>query len=261
LNEDCKQPGQQVGSEFCSICYVEDLNSAPTIQLACRHMFHLTCMRAKLEKRWPTPAISFSFANCPICQAQISHWSLQAELKPVIELIEDVKKKAITRMHMEELDKEWKKDPALQAKYPQSVDYAMHVLAFYMCFKCKKPYFGGKKSCAGAMDEKFKFDPKNLICGGCSGDNIEECKTHGKEYIEHKCRFCCSLATFFCGGKAHFCTPCHDKAGQLVEFSGWKTLKECKQCKGPDSCPLGRPHKPNGQECSLGCAACRASTL
>ena len=28
------------------------------------------------------------------------------------------------------------------------------------CFKCKKPYFGGKKSCMGAMDEKFKFDPK-----------------------------------------------------------------------------------------------------
>lgn len=38
---------------------------------------------------------------------------------------------------MEGLDKNWKKDAALQAKYPDIADYAVHVFAFYLCFKCK----------------------------------------------------------------------------------------------------------------------------
>lgn len=33
------------------------------------------------------------------------------------------------------------------------------------------------------MDEKFKFDPKNLLCGSCSGTDIENCPTHGKDYM------------------------------------------------------------------------------
>lgn len=42
---------------------------------------------------------------------------------------------------MEGLDKDWKKDPALQAKYPDIADYAVHIFAFYMCFKCKVRIF------------------------------------------------------------------------------------------------------------------------
>jgi hypothetical protein len=79
------------------------------------------------------------------------------------------------------------------------------------------------------------FDPKELICGACSntlgqaacrfvlekerkmeGKSLRVCvgvgdRVHGDAYMEWKCRFCCSLATYFCGGKARFCTPCHDK--------------------------------------------------
>jgi hypothetical protein len=32
------------------------------------------------------------------------------------------------------------------------------------------------------------------------GDNLQECKTHGREYIDYKCKFCCNIATFFCWG-------------------------------------------------------------
>jgi hypothetical protein len=76
---------------------------------------------------------------------------------------------------------------------------------------------------------------------------------------EFKCRFCCALATFFCGGKAHFCTPCHDIAGQKVDFSEWATKWEgVIECPGFEKCPLGVPHGMNGEEYSLGCSMCRA---
>lgn len=36
------------------------------------------------------------------------------------------------------------------------------------------------------------------------------CPKHGSDFIEYKCRFCCSVAVFFCFGTTHFCNPCHD---------------------------------------------------
>lgn len=79
------------------------------------------------------------------------------------------------------------------------------------------------KECAGGAqaDDLREFKVEDLVCGGCSGAT-EKCKKHGTDYIEWKyvctnvygegcvlsddnaarrCRFCCKLATFFCGGK------------------------------------------------------------
>ena len=36
------------------------------------------------------------------------------------------------------------------------------------------------------------------------------CPKHGTDYLEYKCRYCCSVAVFFCFGTTHFCNPCHD---------------------------------------------------
>lgn len=50
------------------------------------------------------------------------------------------------------------------------------------------PYFGGKPACNDGLDH---FDPSELVCGTCSGIGVAECATHGKEFIQFKCRFCC----------------------------------------------------------------------
>jgi len=39
------------------------------------------------------------------------------------------------------------------------------------------------------------------------------CPTHGADYIEFKCKFCCTVALWFCWGSTHFCEPCHRVAG------------------------------------------------
>ena len=45
--------------------------------------------------------------------------------------------------------------------------FAMHKFAYYQCFKCGKPYYGGDYQCAeaGGGDQ---FDPSELLCGACS---------------------------------------------------------------------------------------------
>lgn len=36
------------------------------------------------------------------------------------------------------------------------------------------------------------------------------CPKHGTDFLEYKCRYCCSVAVFFCFGTTHFCNSCHD---------------------------------------------------
>ena len=80
--------------------------------------------------------------------------------------------------------------------------------------------------------------------------------------------------------------PCHDRAGELTDFSGWKTkgshistdtlapthiqqtinnqlttpttdASKLPKCEGVASCPLGVNHPPNGIEHPIGCSICR----
>jgi E3 ubiquitin-protein ligase MYCBP2 len=90
-----------------------------------------------------------------------------------------------------------------------------------------------------------------MIKGAAYGTTF--CKKHQEKFIDFKCRYCCSVALFFCFGTHHFCDPCHKKAYELRK----KAEKDLKQCKGKDKCPLKIDHPPNGKEYALGCGLCR----
>ena len=86
--------------------------------------------------------------------------------------------------------------------YKNEEGFSMHVFCFYECFKCKKPYFGGLKNCQAAaeQDNRVQFNKEDLICPECCPISFEnKCPKHGNKYIEFKCRFCCSIALWFCG--------------------------------------------------------------
>ena len=108
-------------------------------------------------------------------------------------------------------------------------------LSYYMCFKCKKPYFGGLKSCENNNQAEGKFNPQELICGGCAasaiGGGVKECKTHGTDFIEFKCKFCCSVAQWFCWGSTHFCDNCHTRQNN-GDYLTKKKLSELMKCRG-----------------------------
>jgi E3 ubiquitin-protein ligase MYCBP2 len=86
------------------------------------------------------------------------------------------------------------------------------------------------------------------------GKGVTKCSKHGVDYIDFKCRFCCSIALWFCFGTTHFCDPCHREAGR----------NKVTACAGKTVCPLG-DHPPNGKEAAneyaLGCGLCRSNAL
>lgn len=146
--------------DMCMICFTEALSCAPSIQMACGHVFHFHCARTILQKRWNGARISFAFSQCPICKNDIYHESLKDLLEPINALKDDVKRKAVMRLKYEGIDKEMiddNKDLAI---------YAMERYAYYLCCKCQKTYYGGEARCDVEMGENF--NPEELVCGGCS---------------------------------------------------------------------------------------------
>ena len=61
------------------------------------------------------------------------------------------------------------------------------------------PYFGGERACRAAGND-VDFDPSELLCGGCAPHSADAvCPKHGTDFVEFKCRFCCSIAVrVFC---------------------------------------------------------------
>lgn len=130
-------------------------------------------------------------------------------LTPIQELYKDVRRKALMRLEYEGLHNteaivapgtKFHNDPAL---------YAMDRYAYYVCYKCNKAYYGGEARCDAEIGENY--DPTELVCGACSDvARAQMCPKHGTDFLEYKCRYCCSVAVFFCFGTTHFCNPCHD---------------------------------------------------
>lgn len=140
----------------------------------------------------------------------------------------------------------------------------MNRYAYYVCFKCQKAYYGGEARCdqdaaaAGSGD----FNPAELICGGCSDvARAQLCPKHGTDYLEYKCRYCCSVAVYFCFGSTHFCNPCHDNFQWITSMSK-SELPHCPAGPGAiqlegEECPLHVEHPATGEEFALGCGICR----
>nr|XP_018897368.1 PREDICTED: E3 ubiquitin-protein ligase MYCBP2-like [Bemisia tabaci] len=242
---------KQDADDMCMICFTEALSCAPSIQLRCGHIFHLHCCRSQLLKKWAGPRITFSFQQCPICKAPIEHPVLNDLLIPIRNLLEDVGRKALMRLEYEGLDR-GRPDPA---------SYAIERYAYYVCFKCNKAYYGGEARCDAELG-RGDFDPSELVCGGCSDvSRAQMCPKHGTDFLEYKCRYCCSVAVFFCFGTTHFCNACHDDFQRVTnippsELPTCPAGPKARQLDGED-CPLHIRHPPTGVEFALGCGVCR----
>nr|CAD7431359.1 unnamed protein product [Timema monikensis] len=247
---------KQDADDMCMICFTEALSCAPAIQLKCGHVFHQHCCKCVLMKRWAGPRITFAFSQCPICKSDISHPVLVELLAPVKDLYEDMRRKALMRLEYEGLHKAEAITSPGARFYNDPASYAMDRYAYYVCYKCNKAYYGGEARCDAEVGEEY--DPTELVCGACSDvSRAQMCPKHGTDFLEYKCRYCCSTAVFFCFGTTHFCNACHDDFQRVtniprMELPTCPAGPKAKQLEG-DECPLHVKHPPTGEEFALGC--------
>eukprot|EP00041_Stephanoeca_diplocostata_P039503 m.1633318 g.1633318 ORF g.1633318 m.1633318 type:complete len:4716 (+) comp25407_c0_seq2:166-14313(+) len=237
-------------------CYTGNLGEEPCIQLHCGHIMHHQCIIRILQGRWNGPRIDFAFARCPICRTDLidgeTHPALQELMTPIRELHADVRRKSLMRLEYD--------GSKIEGSESEKAAVAMKKYAYYICYKCNKSYFGGEQACAAAATHEY--DPSELVCGACVGGTAAQvCSKHGTDYLEYKCRFCCSVAVYFCFGTTHFCNPCHDEHSRCCN-AAVEDLPHCPagpkltQLEG-EECPLHIWHPPTGEEFALGCGLCR----
>ncbi|RVE51528.1 hypothetical protein evm_003798 [Chilo suppressalis] len=254
-------PLRQDADYMCMICFTDPLQAAPAIQLSCGHVFHLHCCKKVLANKWIGPRITFSFSQCPICKEDMNHWTLEDLLDPIRRLRDEVRRKALMRLEYEGVSV-----PGAPRGRPglDPATYAMDRYAYYVCHKCERVYFGGLARCEA--ETSGWWEPTELVCGACSDvAGARTCPKHGADFLEYKCRYCCSVAVFFCFGTSHFCNACHDDFQRVTNIPK-HLLPQCpagpkgEQLPGSaEECPLHVQHPPTGEEFALGCGICRHS--
>ncbi|KAK3592706.1 hypothetical protein CHS0354_037840 [Potamilus streckersoni] len=250
---------KQRHDDVCVICFTSSISAAPSIQLACGHVLHLHCTKRVIAARWDGPRITFRFTLCPLCQKAMEHPLLTDILKPIRILYDEVKRMALTRLKYDGLQNTESISTPGAPFYQDPEGFSINKYAYYICFQCQKPYFGGEARC-DEQDFVENHKKEDFVCARCSQSNSQICAKHGIDYLEYKCRYCCSMARFHCFGTTHFCDACHTNHTHLTQLPKDK-LPRCpagpvgKQLEG-SACPLGISHPPTGDEFALGCGLC-----
>ncbi|KNC53818.1 uncharacterized protein AMSG_12273 [Thecamonas trahens ATCC 50062] len=258
----CDEAMTVAKDDMCMICWTEPLEAAPAVKLGCGHVFHAMCVDRLLKAKWSGPRINFGFWACPLCKdARFEHPALEEAIAPLRELEEKVKSKAKLRARASGLAE----DAAVMAEYGDDVvAAAMARFAYYQCYECKEPYYGGAVACEAA-GRGGDFDETELVCGGCVGRRIgaTACSKHGMgDNMVFACRYCCSVAVWFCFGTTHFCDTCHSNVGGVQAAAASEDRPVCPVGPGckqlpPGPCPLGlKECPPVGEELCLGCGLC-----
>lgn len=250
---------------YCNICFVEGLGSSPIVTLSCGHYVHFLCIKQRLEKKWVGPKITFNHCLCPVCNNwyECSNPTINALVQQFKVMYKEICDMSLKRLEFEGLAKEQKLTDPKSKWFGKKLEYALHRLCYYQCFKCHRPYFAGRRECGDGPQADAanpnKYNPQDCICGKCADlsgvAGITNCPKHGKDYIEYKCRFCCKVASWFCWSTTHFCEDCHKRqcAGDYVSKYPKEKLPKCN----PATCEIKMAHPPNGEEFALGCSICR----
>lgn len=249
-------PAEMPGADdWCMICAVESLSAAPCLRLECGHVFHAHCVNEQLKARWNGSRITFRFMQCPLCHVDMQHYSLQPLLEPLRRLHSSLESKAALRASMEGLDKDADVANPGGRFHGKLKEYALAKLAYVLCENCGDPFFAGRVECNAALEEGVgrAAGADKRLCSSCvlPPPGVSACPHHGTTHLEYKCKWCCNPAVWFCHGHTHYCDPCHQVAGR----------NKPAVCAGPEACPTGGRHAPNGNEYAFACAECRGSTV
>ena len=79
---------------------------------------------------------------------------------------------ALERAKYEGIDKNARLQDPNDDYYNNLQSWAIFKLAYYQCFKCHVPYFGGMKDCIAAQAAQQDFKPEELVCAKCSSREL-----------------------------------------------------------------------------------------
>jgi E3 ubiquitin-protein ligase MYCBP2 len=242
------QPEAQVVStkpEPCPICMDDDIEGL--LELECGHVAHRACLEAMISAKWTGKRITFNYMNCFMCRQQLKHPELENILAPHVDLRRKVTSVCLSACKKDDLIDNL--DRLVEESPEQAEAAAMAEVACFECGTCGEPYAAGRVDCG--VEEGI--DVSKLKCAGChwKTPNENKCTKHGADDAVIKCDWCCNIAMFKCGA-GMFCAECHQPPYAHTQplhdpnSAEKRKVGQGQRCPGPDKCPLGKPHPPNG---------------
>ncbi|KAK8882933.1 regulation of axon guidance [Tritrichomonas musculus] len=230
---------------ICVICN-ESCALRPSVLMECGHPVHKNCLelfyqslsekgRIHIPRCWEFSCDCIPYHECVKSAAQ--RW------KDISNKVEEITQ---IRMKLDDIENEQDhvKNPNDKDYFKQPLKFARDFFVFYICDKCKNPFFAGRKDC-GDDDPNDNGPHECLRCNRKLMNSI--CPKHGETGMVIKCMFCCNPSLFFCFGTTYFCEICHQRPSD-VQKGPWP------QCDG--KCKFA-PHPPNGQQTiSAYCVLC-----
>ena len=107
---------------------------------------------------------------CPTCRQEIkvaNHPEIVAELKKISELRENIERQALEVAESQGLNHSERLQTPGDPYEGDLLGLALHSCAFFQCFDCKKPYFGGMVDCEQQQDLEESTKKENLRCKDC----------------------------------------------------------------------------------------------
>ena len=172
----------------CVICQYDINDDLPMKLDCCGIELHYECQIDYIKSKTDGKGIEINLNNlgCVICKQKMDHSELDHVFKPMNEL----RHKMINK---------YKKRLKFDDRNEADIEYAMKKYLYFKCYKCSEPYFGGLNMCQNQNNNEIPEEKR--LCPKC--DEIKghpkTCDIHGDTYIQWKCKFCCSVATWDCG--------------------------------------------------------------
>jgi hypothetical protein len=124
---------------------MEELKSRPCVILECKHIYDLDCLFSRLQSKWNSAQVDFNYLSC-WCNTPINcdHDEIEQIVNEDRKVQKEAEEVAIKAAKHDGLDKNTE-DYANAPFNGNFEEYAIHKMAVYQCYECKKPYPAGLK--------------------------------------------------------------------------------------------------------------------
>ena len=156
----------------CLFCFDKLLSQTPITLNCCSLSIHYNCLKKYItDMVIMDTRITLQQLSCPLCRHPMKHKSATELFKDTQILYNKVEKIAINQLKIDgKLN-----DIAIRNNssefYMNPVGFAMKQYAFFLCYKCKQPYFFGDNNC-GDNEEKLNNDIQSRLCQKCEKEKI-----------------------------------------------------------------------------------------
>eukprot|EP01083_Nonionella_stella_P073155 197581_1 len=152
----------------CLLCLMPITDGTPIKLECCGVSIHYDCLKQYIQSGFGNNGdrITLQQLSCLLCRHPMRHKAANDLFKETQILYDKVSAVALKQLRRDNKMKDAQVRNPNGAYYNNPAAYAMKLYAFFLCFKCKEPYFFGTNQC-GDEEAENNVNKKDRLCSKC----------------------------------------------------------------------------------------------